>query len=313
MPTKDGLTKEQRVELDLHTATDKMFDKYPTQVAGYEPLKDEVALHKGHIKSINDLLPEKMRNTVIITETKNENRVAIENKYRPICAITSTFAKKSENASLAAAMKLGSRKLLTVADLNFLVTVENINTAITPVIADPEYVKYGITAAMLTDGLKDATTFSGSLGSNRQAKESVSVASLAIEQLFVPLRGDKTDITSLMQYFNPKGGIKPDETFYNSIIAALTVNELAKVHTTIDGHIYEAGAEKKVIKKAQVKNLTTGKLGISDLLGYYCISKFKGGVFEFEISAEGYKTITVVVTIVMGKHVTMDFSLVVSG
>jgi hypothetical protein len=55
--------------------------------------------------------------------------------------------------------------------------------------------------------------------------------------------------------------------------------------------------------------LTTGKLAVSDLLGYYSISKFKGGVFEFEISAEGYKTIIVVVTIATGKHLTMDFTL----
>jgi len=55
--------------------------------------------------------------------------------------------------------------------------------------------------------------------------------------------------------------------------------------------------------------VTTGKLAICDLLGYYNLTKFKGGVFEFEISAPGFKTITVVITVVMGKHVTKDFTL----
>ncbi len=312
MTTRDGLTKEQRQELDAHIATDLMFGKFPTQVAGYEPLKDEVVLHKSNIDAVNALLPEKMKNTVIITETKNDNRLALENKYKPICDITLAFANKTENTSLAAAMKLGGKNIHSVADLNFKVTIANINTAITPIIADAEYVKFGITALMLSSGLTDATAFSASLGGNRQAVESVSVATLAVEKLFIPLRKDKTNIDLMMQYFNPIGGIKPDEKFYNSITSSLLINQLAHVHTMISGHVYEAGSEQKVIKNAHIRNLTTGRLGISDLLGYYHIEKFKGGVFEFEISASGYKTITVVVSIVMGKHVTMDFTLVVS-
>ena len=311
MPTKDGLTKDQRQELDAHIATDLMFGKFPTQVAGYEPLKDEVVLHKSNIDAVNALLPEKMKNTVIITETKNVNRLAIENKYKPICDITLAFANKTENTGLAAAMKLGGTNIHSVADLNFKVTIENINTAITPVIADVEYVKFGITALMLSSGLTDATAFLASLGANRQAVESVSVATSALEKLFVPLRKDKTNIDLMMQYFNPIGGIKPDEKFYNSITSALIINLLPHSHTILDGHIYYVdGTEKKVIKGAQIKNVTTGKLAVSDLLGYYNLTKFKCGVFEFEISAPGYKTIIVVVTIVMGKHVTMDFTLV---
>jgi len=313
MPTRDGLTKEQRQELDAHIATGIMFGKFPLQVAGYEPLKEEVVIHQLHIKDINDLLPEKMKNTVIITVSKNDNRIALENRYKTICNITLAFAIKTENMGLAAAMKLGGKNIHSVADLNFKVTIENINNAITPLIADAEYVKFGITALMLSKGLTDATAFLASLGSNRQAVESVSVATLAVEKLFVPLREDKKTIDLMMQYYNPIGGIQPDEKFYNSITSSLLINQLAHVHTMINGYVYEAGSEQKVIKNAHIRNMTTGRLGISDLLGYYHIEKFKGGVFEFEISASGYKTITVVVSIVMGKHVTMDFTLVVSG
>ena len=39
---------------------------------------------------------------------------------------------------------------------------------------------------------------------------------------------------------------------------------------------------------AQIKNVTTKKLAITDLLGYYALTKFKGGIFQFEISALGY-------------------------
>ena len=309
MPTIDGLTKEQRQELDLHTATDKMFGTFSTQVDAYNPLKKLVALHKTHIKDVNDLLPEKMRNTVIITENKNESRLALEVKYRPICAITLFYANNTENRSLAAAMKIGSRQLLIAPDLDLQVIISNINDAIEPIIDNVDYVQYGITALMLSSGLSDSKLFLASLGLGRQVVESVIVATLALERLFVPLRKDKSDIELIMQYFNPIGGIKPDETFYNSIVSTMVVNKLAHVHTILEGHIYEEGVEKLVIKDVMVKNLTTGKMAISDLLGYYIISKFKGGVFEFEISAVGYQTIIVVVTIVMGKHIVMDFTL----
>jgi len=312
MPSKDGLTKDQRQELDAHIATDLMFGKFPLQVANYEPLKDAVPIHKGHIDAINALLPEKMKNTVIITEAKNENRLALENKYKPICDITLAFANKTENAGLSAAMKLASTNIHSVADLNFKVTIENINTAITPLIEDVEYVKFGITALMLSSGLTDATAFLASLGSNRQAVESVSVATLAVEKLFIPLRKDKMNIDLMMQYFNPTGGIKPDEKFYTSITSSLLINLLPHSHTILEGHVYEAGSVQKIIKNAHIRNLTSGRLAISDLLGYYNLTKFKGGVFEFEISAPGYKTIIVVITVVMGKHVIRDFTLVVS-
>ena len=309
MPTRDGLTKDQREELNAHIATDKMFGLFPLQVAGYEPLKEEVPLHKSHIDAINTLLPEKMRNTVIITEGKNEKRLSIEEKYKTICSITLAFAIKTGNTSLAAAMKLGARNISYVADLNFLVTIENINKAITPIIEDVDYIKFCITALMLSSGLADATTFSTSLGANRQATESVSVATAAVEKLFIPLRQDKTVIDLMMEYYNPKGGIKPDEKFYTSITSSLIVNHLAHVHTIFDGHVFMDDADKTVIKGAQIKNKTTGKLAVSDLVGYFNLTKFRGGLFEFEVSAVGYQTITVVVTLVVGKHLTMDFTL----
>ncbi len=309
MPTRDGLTKEQREELNAHIATDKMFDLFPIQVAGYEPLKEEVPLHRSHIDAVNALLPDKMRNTVIITEEKNEKRLAIEEKYQPICSITLAYAIKSENTGLAAAMKLGGTNIHIVADLNFKVTIENINNAIKPVIADIEYVKYGIKPLMLSTGLTDASAFLASLGTNRQAVESVSIATLGVEKLFIPLRKDKTNIDLMMQYFNPTGGIQPDETFYTSIISSLLINKLPQSHTILSGHVYEVGSDEKIIKNAHIRNTKTGKLAISDLMGFYNLTKFKGGVFEFEISASGYKTITVVLTIVMGKHLTMDFRL----
>jgi len=309
MPTRDGLTKEQREELNVHIATDKMFDLFPLQVAGYEPLKDEVAVHRLHINALNALLPEKMRNTVIITVEKNEKRLAIEEKYHPICSITLAYAIKTGNTSLAAAMKLGMRNISYVADLNFLVTIVNINQAITPIIADADYVKFCITALMLSSGLTDATTFSGSLGANRQAMESVSVATSAVEKLFIPLRQDKTIIDLMMEYYNPKGGIKPDENFYTSITSSLIVNHLAHAHTVFDGHVFMDDADKTVIKGAHIKNMSTGKLAVSDLVGYFNLTKFRGGLFEFEVSAAGFQTKTVVVTIVVGKHLTMDFML----
>ena len=101
----------------------------------------------------------------------------------------------------------------------------------------------------------------------------------------------------------------PDEKFYTSITSSLIVNHLAHVHTIFDGHVFMDDVDKTVIKGAHIKNMTTGKLAVSDLVGYFNLTKFRGGVFEFEVSAAGFQTITVVVTIVVSKHLTMDFTL----
>ena len=39
------------------------------------------------------------------------------------------------------------------------------------------------------------------------------------------------------------------------------------------------------------------------------MEEFQGGQIEFEISAPGYKTITVIVQIKQGKHISVDYEL----
>ncbi len=309
MKTSNGLTKEQREEFEMHLAAGIAFDKFPIQVAAYLPIKDGVANHKLHIKAINDILPDKTKNTVVITEEKNAARLLIENNYKTITNLTQDYADSIQNATLASIMKFGHSQISSVADINLNVAVSNINKAITPIITDIEYLKYGVTATMITDGQTDSDAFHTSLGTNRQATHSVSVASSELEQLFLPLRADKAGFERKMEYFNPIGGIKPDKKFYDSIIESLILVKLPSSHTIFDGNCYFSEDENDIIAGVQIKNLTTGKLAITDLLGFFSMSKFKSGVFQFEISAAGYKTITVIIKIVLGKHLTRNFIL----
>ena len=85
-----------------------------------------------------------------------------------------------------------------------------------------------------------------------------------------------------MEYFNPIARIKPDQKFYDSIIQSLILIKLPTAHTiTLKMKNY-------TMIGAKIKNVTTKKLAIIVLLGYYAFTKFKGGIFQFEISALGY-------------------------
>ena len=64
------------------------------------------------------------------------------------------------------------------------------------------------------------------------------------------------------------------------------------------------------IKGVIVKNLKNGRIVETDLLGYFKMEKFQCGTIQFEISAPGYKTQTVIIDIKRAKHISIDYQLV---
>ena len=72
-------------------------------------------------------------------------------------------------------------------------------------------------------------------------------------------------------------------------------------------HLYKRNKDR--YQKCPVQKSKKRQVCSDRHLGYFKMEEFQGGQIEFEISAPGYKTITVIIQIKQGKHITIDYEL----
>ena len=307
MNIKKGLTQFQQEELDALNNIDKTFDDNTTQTNSYEPLKDEAVLLKANIKIINDSIINKLIDGTTDTDKKNAMKTKTATFWGNTNFIIHGFALKYNFIELGKSTKKTRSMLEDIADNNFEAHIEVLHTEISGYLLNPNFIKYGITKPMIDAGLLMAKEFQGFLGTNKHTEGKSAVATDEVERLFLPAKGNYTQIELLSEYFAPEGPA-PDELFYKAIKSALVITHTS-IHTIYDGYIYIAETQTP-IKGVQIKNLKNGKIVETDLLGYFKMEKFAGGLIEFEISAPGFITIKPILEVKTGKHFNLDYYLV---
>ena len=302
-----GLTQVQQEDLNGYLGLDKIFDAYPTKRDIYKPVKDEAASFKTNIKNISDAIVNKMVDSTEDTDTKNKLKLVSSVYWGNINSIVHGFALKYNFGDLAKMTKLTCGQLMDIADTNYQPRIQVLATSISDYSANTDFIAYNVTDLVISKGLLMAKTFADFLGTNKQTEGKSSVAVDEIERLFLPAKANFTQFGFICEYFSPEG-LAPDEEFYKAIQSGLIIPH-SSTHTIYDGHIYHQGTELG-IKGATIKNLKNGRMVESDLLGYFKMEKFQGGTIQFEISAPGYVTQTVILEIKRSKHISIDYHLV---
>jgi len=310
MNIKKGLTQFQQEELNTLNDLDKTFDANTTQTNSYKPLKSEAALLKANIKTINDATIHKIIDGTSDTDKKNALKAKTAIFWGNTNFLLHGFALKYGFIELGKSTKQTRSMLEDIADNNFEAHIEVLHTEISSYLLSPGFVDYGITATMLDAGLVMAKDFQGFLGTNKHTEGRSIVATDEVERLFLPAKGNYTQIELLSEYFSPDGPA-PDELFYKALKTALVITH-TNVHTIFDGYVYIAGTQTP-IKGAQIKNLKNGRIVETDLLGYFKMEKFAGGLIEFEISAPGFVTLKPILELKTGKHLNLDYYLIPSA
>ena len=306
MNTTKGLTQFQQEELNTLLALDKTFDANVTETNSYKPVKTEAALLKINIAAINDSIINKLVDSTTDTEKKNALKSKTAVFWGNTNSIIHSFALKYHFEDLAKTTKQTTSHLYDIADPNFYAHIYLIHQEISGYLLSPGFVDYDITAPMLDAGLQLAKDFQQYLGTNKHTEGKAVVATEEVERLFIPAKDNYTQIEYLSEYFSPEGPA-PNEPFYKALKTALVITH-SNTHTVLEGHIL-LNNTLTGIKNVQIKNLKNGRFVMSDLLGYFKMERFEGGLIEFEITAEGYTTIKVILDIKRGKHISIDYHL----
>ena len=307
MNIKKGLTIFQQEELNSLTDLDKTFDANKTKTDSYPPLKSEAALLKTNIETINNSIINKIIDSTTDTDKKNALKAKTSIFWGNTNFILHGFALKYGFIELGKSTKQTRPMLEDIADNNFEAHIQILHTEISSYLLSPHFDDYGITDTMLDAGLLMAKDFQGFLGTNKHTEGKSIVATDEVERLFLPAKENYTQIDLLSEYFAPEGPA-PDDLFYKAIKTALVITH-SSTHTIYDGNIFNKQTNTP-INGAQIKNLKNGRIVEANLLGYFKMEKFVGGLIEFEISAPGFITIKPILDIKKGKHISIDYHLV---
>ena len=306
MKVTKGLTQAQQEEFNTYMGFDKTMDANPTKRDSFTPVKKEAALLKANIKTISESVVNKLIDSTDDTAEKNSLKSIASVYWGNVNSIVQGFAIKYGFADLAKITKQTSYHLMGIPDPNFQPTIIVLNGAIAAYSDDTNFEEYNITDTVLTKGLLLAKTFQDFLGTNKHTEGKTIVAVDEVERLFLPAKANFTQFGLLSEYFSPDG-LAPDEEFYKAIKTGLIIVH-SSTHTIYDGHVYKHGTTEG-IKGVKIKNLNNGRFVETDLLGYFKMEKFMGGTIQFEISAPGYQTQTVILEIKRSKHISIDYQL----
>jgi len=307
MKIMKGLTRKQQEDFNAYMSYDKTLDANHTLRDTFFPLKSEAASFKINISTINNSIVNKYVDSTDDTIQKNHLKSIASVYWGNLNFLAHGFAVKFNFPELAKITKQTSSQLMEIADSNFQPAIIVLNEAISAFSLNTDFIKYEITDVVLASGLLMAKTFQEFLGTNKHTEGKSIVAVDEIERLFLPAKANFTQFGFVSEYFSPNG-LAPNEEFYKALKTGLIIAH-SSTHTIFDGNVYHVGTVLG-IKGVIIKNLKNGRIVETDLLGYFKMEKFQCGTIQFEISAPGYKTQTVIIDIKRAKHISIDYQLV---
>jgi hypothetical protein len=297
------LNDEQSREYNRAQKLNTFFGQNQPLIATYLPFNSEYKDFTSNINTLNGFIPNKGIPTAGITQDKLTLRETIANELDQICKSTRSYAIKQGNATLAAETNLSSRKISRLKDADVLPLAQQIQTLITPLLADIAFTPYGITAAMLAQAVADAGTFNGSIGSAGVAGSGSTVANKNIDATIKLLHGNMEQFDLLIGFFKTT-----DPDFVSGYHLNSAVDNTGIRHSGIRGLVTD-NATGNPIAGAVITIVNTTKSATTDLLGHYNISRVTDGEYNVSVSATGAATKTFLQHIRRGSIEEVDVKL----
>ncbi|GEM_PF-5368568 len=300
----DGLTKEQTQEYNKYKKMFEFFDEHSAQVGTYPPLQDEVTEFNKNIGDVEDLLPKKTVDTRGITDEKEVRKTKVaEYWFSKVLSPAKAYALKVRNTDLAVNLRRSISDIEEMRDGDVQPYCKQINDALTPLLPDPGFVPYGITAMTLSDGMQVANDFKDYIGKAKDENTKKTVAGGNIDLEFTELRNNNVQFRLLMEHFKTS-----DADFYSGFQAVDVEDDIGIRHSGIEG-IIKSKSDGSPINGAVIKNLTKDKATKSDLTGVFSLIKQMPGNSEFEITAPGKKRIKFIHKVKRGRIDELNFEM----
>lgn len=299
-----GITRIQNNRYTRFKQLQNFFATNAAKVAAFAPLADEVAEMNTTLAALEALIPAKSGNSGGVAQTKDELLDTIAAACGDICTRSRAYALKFDAPGLASKVIWTESAIKHLPDSDVEAAVKDVADAVQPYVSNSAFVPYGVTAAMLAEMVANATAFQGLVGAAKNAMSLSTDANAEIELKLAMLSANGKQFELLMLTFKSS-----DLGFYTGFLANNEEPNLGIRHTGLEGHVKVASTGAG-IAGAQVKNMGTGRLELSDITGAYSMVKFMPGIYNFEVSAPGYATQTVMLKIERGRILEQDFVMV---
>lgn len=240
-----------------------------------------------------------------ITGEKKDLKAEVAGQVNSICTLSMSYAITTGDKDLANSVKYRTSDVTHLKDSEVLGLVNGLVSVITPLLSKPDFKDYPITEETLQQVIKDATAFDNSIGAAKIIDTNKSIAGKNIDSILKDIRGNVAQFDLLIGWF---GKDHPD--FVKGYRKAAAIDYTGIHHSGVRGVITNS-LTGVLVEEATVilqgKKNTKSTLSGED--GDFEIIKFRAGRCKLTITAPGYESQTIPVTILRGKILGFNISL----
>ncbi len=271
----------------------------------YQPFAVEAGSFFLNNKKLLSLVPNRLSNGSLITEGKAGLKKQIAINANIICTRTAAFAIKTGDHDLEAAVYHRTNEIIKLKDSDVVGFVTHLVDTVTPLLSNPAFQPYAVTAGMLANVMQQASDFKDSIGKASFADSKADYISKQIDKVLKAIRGNIVQFNLLLNFFE-----KDYAGFVEGYTTAITVDKSGIHHTGISGVIRNSSSGQLVNNASlTLKGNKKAKATTTNEKGVYSFEKFLPGKCRLSITAPGFETAEVDVTLIRGKTLEQDIHL----
>ncbi len=301
------LNADQSRHLKCYQETANFFTKNASKYALRKPIQIQVNSLTDNNKKITDLIPSRSQDGEAATGEKRDLKGDIATAVDYICSSASVYALEIKDKTLYNAVNYTATDVVRMRDGEVNGFVITITGAITPLLSNPDFLEYDVTAEDIENLTKNAAAYNDSLGDNKIIDNNSSIASANIDALLLANSIILTKLTKLMVYFKTT-----DPAFYQGYQKVIIIDKSGIHHTGIRGVATNRDSQaplKDVTIVYHGKTPDKNKTTITDSKGVYELIKLIPGERTFTFTVPGYDSQTITVKLIRGAILTLNITL----
>ncbi|MEO8413683.1 MAG: carboxypeptidase-like regulatory domain-containing protein [Ginsengibacter sp.] len=268
----------------------------------FEPFAAEVNDFNANFQNLERIVPGKTANATGVTTDKTALKHELAKDIALVCRKTRAYALRFGQPELAAQTNTWEGKIFHMKDTDMMSYSTSVVNLLTPLMANTDYIPYGITAASLDAITTRSTNFNHLIGKAQQSESVNATTNTAINKAINLLHGNISHMDLLVDEFE-----NSDPGFVQGYHINSSVDNVGVHHSGIRGTVRNTGGEPMAHVTIALEG--TAKEAVTDLMGVYRLDRVSPGDYRVEVSAAGYASTSVVHHISSGRIDELDFQL----
>lgn len=294
----------QKRELTRSENTVNYCNKNTDRYKGFKAFERKLEELIGNISSITALIPARSASGEGDTTKKRVSKADIATAVNDICSLVIPYALDIEDATLYNAVNFTTSDVVRLADVAVLGFVNTLVGVVRPLIGRPDFADYPLSNEQLEALSANAAKFNSTISDAKIIDKDSSIASANIDALLAASRLIIRKLNKLVNYLK-----KTQPGFVTGFRSATALVNTGIHHSGVRGIILSTTGLPVEGASVVLQGKINSKATVSKIDGGYEISKFISGKAILTITATGYDSQAVGVTIIRGKMAEFNGSL----